>query len=54
MMTGEKQFTKSGNLKPPLHEVYLQWIVDAWNNLTPKMIKKILQNLWSWSFFRWI
>ncbi|KAH7671503.1 pogo transposable element with KRAB domain-like protein, partial [Aphelenchoides avenae] len=33
MAHGDRQETAGGNQKPPPHEVYLQWIVDAWKSI---------------------
>ncbi|KAH7673016.1 pogo transposable element with KRAB domain-like protein, partial [Aphelenchoides avenae] len=33
MVHGDRQETAGGNPKPPPHEVYLQWIVDAWKSI---------------------
>ena len=33
MLHGEKSYTKSGNMRAPSMEVYLKWIVDAWDQL---------------------
>ena len=43
MLHGEKSYAKSGNMRAPSMEVYLKWIVDAWdqllNDLTIKSFK---------------
>lgn len=36
--------TKGGNLKAPAVEVYLQWIVDAWDALSKELIIRCLKN----------
>ncbi|KAH7720386.1 pogo transposable element with KRAB domain-like protein [Aphelenchoides avenae] len=33
MVHGDREETEGGNPKPPPHEVYLQWIVDAWKSI---------------------
>ncbi|KAH7695208.1 pogo transposable element with KRAB domain-like protein, partial [Aphelenchoides avenae] len=33
MVHGDREETAGGNPKPPPHEVYLQWIVDAWKSI---------------------
>jgi hypothetical protein len=40
MLHGEKTYTKSGNMRAPSMEVYLQWIVDAWEQLPKELIIK--------------
>ena len=40
MLRGEKSYTKSGNMRAPSMEVYLKWIVDAWNQLPNDLIIK--------------
>lgn len=38
MLHGEKSYTKSGNMRAPSMEVYLMWIVDAWDQLPKNLI----------------
>ena len=40
MLHGEKTYTKSGNMRAPSMEVYLQWILDAWEQLPKELIVK--------------
>ena len=40
MLHGEKSYTKSGNMRAPSMEVYLKWIVDAWDQLSKDLIIK--------------
>lgn len=40
MLHGEKSYTKSGNMRAPSMEVYLKWIVDAWDELPKNLIIK--------------
>ncbi|KAH7694553.1 pogo transposable element with KRAB domain-like protein, partial [Aphelenchoides avenae] len=35
MVHGDREETARGNPKPPPHEAYLQWIVDAWKSIPP-------------------
>uniref|UniRef100_A0A0K0DZW9 HTH CENPB-type domain-containing protein n=1 Tax=Strongyloides stercoralis TaxID=6248 RepID=A0A0K0DZW9_STRER len=37
---GEKSYTKSENMKRPSMNIYLQWIVDAWEELSRELIIK--------------
>jgi hypothetical protein len=41
----QKEFTSGGNPKAPSMDVYLQWIVDAWDSLTPEAITKSFKGL---------
>ena len=41
----QKEFTASGNPKASAMDVYLQWIVDAWDYLTPEAIEKSFKGL---------
>jgi hypothetical protein len=38
MMHGDKSFTKDGNPRPPAIEVYLDWVVTAWNSISTDVI----------------
>jgi hypothetical protein len=38
MIHGEKSFTKGNNMRAPSMEVYLKWIVDAWEQLPTELI----------------
>ena len=40
MLHGEKSYTKSGNMRASSLEVYLKWIVDAWDQLPKDLIIK--------------
>jgi hypothetical protein len=40
MLHGEKTYTKAENMRAPSMEVYLQWIVDAWEQLPTELIIK--------------
>jgi hypothetical protein len=40
MLHGEKTFTDAGNMRAPSMELYLQWIVDAWEQLPKELIIK--------------
>jgi hypothetical protein len=44
MMHGEKLMTKGGNPAPPSMEIYLQWIVNAWQSLSKDLIIKSFKN----------
>jgi hypothetical protein len=37
---GKLEQTPAGNPKPPPHEVYLDWICQAWDSLSTEMIAK--------------
>lgn len=38
MMSGVKSFTAAGNMRAPEEEVYLSWILDAWNDIDTDLI----------------
>ncbi len=40
LMGGEKSYTKGGNMRPPEPKNYLQWILDAWENISVDLIQK--------------
>uniref|UniRef100_A0A915ME51 DDE-1 domain-containing protein n=1 Tax=Meloidogyne javanica TaxID=6303 RepID=A0A915ME51_MELJA len=40
MFHGDKPTTSGGNLKAPQMDIYLQWIVDAWDSLSKDIIEK--------------
>ncbi|CAO4384208.1 unnamed protein product [Caenorhabditis nigoni] len=40
MTYGIKTYTKSGNMRAPPMDLYLQWIDDAWKSLPDELIKK--------------
>lgn len=40
MLHGEKTFTDAGNMRAPSMELYLHWIVDAWEQLPKDLIIK--------------
>ncbi|EFO94061.1 hypothetical protein CRE_27869 [Caenorhabditis remanei] len=40
MMHAEKSYTASGNMRSPPMDIYLQWIVSAWNDLPRELIEK--------------
>uniref|UniRef100_A0A915LBV2 DDE-1 domain-containing protein n=1 Tax=Romanomermis culicivorax TaxID=13658 RepID=A0A915LBV2_ROMCU len=40
LSTGEKELTKGGQMKVPNFDTVLCWIKDAWDSLSPDMIKK--------------
>jgi hypothetical protein len=40
MMDGEKPLTKGGNPRPPSPDVYLEWILTAWEAVSVETIKK--------------
>nr|CAD2183307.1 unnamed protein product [Meloidogyne enterolobii] len=40
MVHGDKPTTSGGNLKAPQMDIYLQWIVDAWDSLSKDIIEK--------------
>lgn len=40
MLHGEKSYTNAGNMRAPSMEVYLQWVVDAWEQLPKELIVK--------------
>ena len=40
MLHGEKEATSGGNPRPPSMDIYLQWIVAAWDALPVQLIKK--------------
>jgi len=44
MTHDDKPTTKGGNPAAPPMEVYLQWIVDAWNKLPKDLIIKSFKN----------
>lgn len=44
MVHGEKLLTKGGNPAAPPMEVYLQWIVNAWEALPKELIIKSFKN----------
>uniref|UniRef100_A0A914DHX2 Uncharacterized protein n=1 Tax=Acrobeloides nanus TaxID=290746 RepID=A0A914DHX2_9BILA len=44
MVHGDQPLTKEGNPAAPLMEVYLQWIVDAWDQLPKDLIIKSFKN----------
>ena len=43
MLHGEKSYIKSGNMRAPSMEVYLKWIVDAWDSLPKDLIIKLFK-----------
>ena len=43
MLHGEKSYTKSGNMQAPSMEVYLKWIIDAWDQLSKDLIIKLFK-----------
>lgn len=40
MIHGEKTYTEAGNTRAPSMDTYLQWIVDAWEQLPKELIIK--------------
>jgi hypothetical protein len=44
MVHGDRPLTKGGNPAAPPMEVYLQWIVDAWDQLPKDLIIKSFKN----------
>jgi hypothetical protein len=40
MLHGEKEWTKGGNPRAPPMNVYLQWIVDAWEGINKEVISQ--------------
>lgn len=38
MVHGEKSFTKGNNMRAPTIDDYLQWVVDAWEQLPKQLI----------------
>ena len=40
MIHGQKSFTKGNNMRAPSMDVYLQWIVDAWEQLPKELMIK--------------
>ena len=40
MLSGTKEFTAGGNPRPPPVKTYLQWVSDAWDSLSPDLIKE--------------
>ena len=39
MVVGQKETTKSGNLKAPPMEIFLEWVVLAWQSVSAEVIK---------------
>ena len=40
LSSGIHQYTKSGNMKAPPRRIIVQWILDAWGNLSKELIMK--------------
>jgi hypothetical protein len=38
MLEGSKNFTPAGNMRAPTMDIYLQWVVDAWDSLPKELI----------------
>lgn len=38
MLHGEKSYTEAGNMRAPSMEIYLQWILDAWEQLPKDLV----------------
>lgn len=40
ILHGDRPLTRGGNPAPPPMEVYLQWIVNAWNDISNELIER--------------
>ena len=43
LSSGIHQYTKPGNKKAPPRRVIVQWILDAWGNLSKELIMKLFK-----------
>ena len=40
MISGEKSYTPAGNMRAPDKALYLQWVIEAWSQLSVEVVKK--------------